>query len=121
MYNKLVNAHLKLHFLFNGWITHSSKYSSTNIYIHYFNYQDKVINYLIALPEQPSRYTGINYAAVIGDVLAHFKVTKESLSYFITNNARNNNTYLNYLATVFNFRKDDRRIRYAAYTLNLVA
>ena len=64
MYNQLVNAHLKLHFLFNGWITHSSKYSFTNIYIHYFNYQDKVINYLIALPEQLSRYTGINYAAV---------------------------------------------------------
>jgi hypothetical protein len=62
---------------------------------------------LIALLEQLSRYTGINYATVIGNVLAYFKVTKESISYFITNNARNNNTCLDYLATVFNFRKDN--------------
>ena len=110
MYNKLTTAHLKLYFLFNSWTIHSSKYSLTGVRVYYFNYKSRVINYLITLLEQLSYYTKINYAAVISDILAYFKVTKESLSYFITNNAKNNNTYLDYLATVFNFRKDDQRI-----------
>ena len=108
--DKLANARLKLHFLFDGWTTRSSKHLLTGVCVHHLNREGRVVNYLIALLEQLSYYTGINYAAVIGDVLAYFKVTKESLGYFVTNNARNNNTCLDYLATVFNFRKDDRRI-----------
>ena len=107
IYNKLVNARLKLHFLFNGWTIRSGKHLLTGVCVYYLNCKGRVINYLIALLEQLSYYTGINYAAVIGDILAYFKVTKESLSYFITNNTRNNNTCLDYLATVFNFRKDN--------------
>ena len=107
MYDKLANARLKLHFLFNGWTIYSSKHLLTSVCVYYLNYKGRVINYLIALLEQLGRHTRINYAAVISDILAYFKVTKESLSYFITNNTRNNNTYLDYLATVFNFRKDD--------------
>ena len=110
MCNKLTNAHLKLYFLFNGWTTRSSKHLLTSVCVHYLNYKGRVVNYLIALLEQLSRHTRINYAAVISNVLAHFKVTKESLSYFVTNNTGNNNTCLNYLATIFNFRKDNRRI-----------
>ena len=120
IYNKLVNTHSKLHFLFNGWTIRSSKHLLTSIYIYYLNYKGRVVNYLITLLEQLSRHTGINYAVVISNILAHFKVTKESLSYFITNNTRNNNTCLNHLATVFNFKKDNQRIQYTAYTLNLI-
>ena len=105
--NEFVNTHLRLHFLFNGWTTRSSKYLFTSVYIHYLNYKGKVVNYLITLLKQLGRYTGINYTAVIGNILAHFKVTKKSLSYFITDNTRNNNTCLNHLATVFNFKKDN--------------
>ena len=105
--NKLVNAYLKLHFLFNGWTICSSKYSLTSVCIYYFNYKGRVIDYLIALSKQLGRYTRINYTAVIGDILAYFRVTKESFSHFVTNNARNNNTCLDYLATVFNFKKDN--------------
>jgi len=108
--NKLANARLKLYFLFNGWTIRSSKHLLTGVCVYYLNRKGRVVNYLIALLEQLGRYTGINYAAVISDVLAYFKVTKESLSYFITNNARNNNTCLDYLATIFNFRKDNWRI-----------
>ena len=107
MYNKLITAHLKLYFLFNSWTIYSSKYSLTGVCVYYFNYKSRVINYLITLSEQLSYYTKINYAAVISDILAYFKVTKERLSYFITNNTRNNNTSLDYLITIFNFRKDN--------------
>jgi len=110
MCDKLTNTHLKLYFLFNGWTTRSGKHSLTSVCVYYLNYKGRVINYLIALPEQLGCHTGINYAVVISNVLAYFKVTKESLSYFVTNNTGNNNTCLDYLATVFNFRKDDWRI-----------
>jgi len=108
--DELANARLKLYFLFDGWTTRSGKHLLTSVCVYHLNHKGRVVNYLIALPKQLGRHTGINYAAVIGDVLAHFKVTKKSLGYFVTNNARNNNTCLNYLATVFNFRKDNQRI-----------
>ena len=120
IYDELANARLKLHFLFNGWTTRSGKHLLTSVCVHHLNHKGRVVNYLIALPEQLGRHTRINYAAVIGNILAHFKVTKESLGYFVTNNTGNNNTCLDYLATVFNFRKDNRRIQCAAYTLNLI-
>ena len=121
MCDELANARLKLYFLFDGWTTCSGKHLLTSVCIYYLNREGRVVNYLIALLEQLGRHTGINYAAVIGDILAYFKVTKESLGYFVTENARNNNTCLDHLDTVFNFRKDNRRIWCAAYTLNLVA
>jgi hypothetical protein len=64
---------------------------------------------LIALPQQLSHHTGINFVEVIGDILAYFKVTKESFNYFITDNARNNDICLGHLATVFSFSKDERQ------------
>jgi hypothetical protein len=57
---------------------------------------------------------------VISNVLNTFKIIKERLSYFITNNAYINNTYLDYLVVKFSFNKAYRRARYAYYILNLV-
>jgi len=105
--DELINAHLKLYFLFNGWTIYNSKHSLTSICVYYFNYKGKVVNYLIALLKQLNCYIKINYTTVIGDVLAYFKITKKNLSYFIINNAKNNNTYLDYLVTVFNFKKNN--------------
>ena len=118
--NERVNSCLKLHFSFNGWTTHNSKHLLTGICIHHFNCEGRVVDYLIALPEQLGHYTGINYTTIIGNVLAHFKVTKKSLSYFVTDNTKNNNTCLDHLATIFNFRKDNWHIQCTAHTLNLV-
>jgi len=58
---------------------------------------------------------------VISNVLNTFKIIKERLSYFITNNARINNTCLDYLAIKFSFNKAYRRTYYIYYILNLVA
>ena len=119
--DKLANARLKLHFLFNGWTIRNSKYSLTGVYVYYLNREGKIVNYLITLPEQLSRYIGINYAEVVSNVLTHFNVSKERLGYFITDNAANNSIYLDYLSIKLSFKKEDRQIRYAAYTLNLIA
>ena len=105
--NELAYAHLKLHFLFNGWTTRNSKHSFTSVCVHHLNHEGRVVNYLIALLELLSRYTGINYAEVIGNVFTHFNVSKERLGYFITDNAANNGTYIDYLSTKLNFKKED--------------
>lgn len=119
--DELISAHLKLHFLFNGQTTRSGKYSLTGVYVHHLNREGRVVDYLIALPELLGRHTGINYANVISNVLTHFNVSKERLGYFITDNAANNGTCIDYLSTELNFKKEDRWIRCAAYILNLVA
>ena len=93
----------------------------TNRHIYHLNREGKVINYLIALLEQLGRHTGINYAEVVSSVLTHFGVSKEKLSYFITNNAANNSICLDYLSLKFGFKKETYQIRCAAYTLNLIA
>ena len=79
------------------------------------------MDYILTLPTQLGQYLGINYTEVISNILNTFKIIKERLSYFITNNAHTNNTYLNYLVVKFSFNKAYRRAYYAYYILNLVA
>ena len=75
---------------------------------------------MLALPTQLGQHLGINYAEVISNVLNTFKIIKERLGYFITNNTYINNTYLDYLVVKFSFNKAYRYTRYAYYILNLV-
>jgi len=79
------------------------------------------VDYMLALPTQLGQHLGINYVEVISNILNIFKITKERLGYFITNNAYINDTCLNYLAVKFSFNKAYRRARCACYILNLVA
>ena len=78
------------------------------------------MDYILTLPTQLGQHLGINYAEVISNVFNIFKITKERLSYFITNNAYINNTYLDYLVVKFSFNKAYRYTYYAYYILNLV-
>jgi len=79
------------------------------------------VDYMLTLPTQLGQHSGINYAEVISNVLNTFKITKERLGYFITDNAHTNDTCLDYLAVKFSFNKAYRRARCAYYILNLVA
>jgi len=79
------------------------------------------VDYMLTLPTQLGQHSGINYMEVISNVLNTFKITKERLGYFITDNAYTNNTCLNYLVVKFSFNKAYRRAYCAYYILNLVA
>ena len=92
--NELAAATSLLHFSFDGWSTRSGKHSLTGVCVHHLNAEGQVVNYLIALLTQLGRYLSINYAEVVGNVLASFNISKERIGYFITNNAGNNNTAL---------------------------
>jgi len=73
------------------------------------------VGYILTLPIQLGQHSGINYAEIIGNIFNIFKIIKERLSYFITDNAYINNTYLNYLAVKFSFNKAYRRARCLLY------
>jgi hypothetical protein len=51
-----------------------------------------VVDYMLALLEQFSKYSSINYTAVINNILRQFSIISEWLGFFITNNALNNDT-----------------------------
>jgi len=109
-----------LYISFNGWQTPNGKLALTGVYIYYLNKEGHIIDYMLALPAQLGQHSGINYAEVIGNVLNIFKITKERLGYFITDNAHINNTCLDYLAVKFSFNKAYRCTHYACHILNLV-
>ena len=91
------------------------------IYIYYLNQEGHIVNYLITLLEQLSYYSSINYIEVVRNILDSFNISKKRLSYFIIDNALNNNTALNTLTIKYSFIKEYRRTRCAYYILNLVA
>jgi hypothetical protein len=47
---------------------------------------------MLALLEQFSKHSGVNYIVVINDILKQFGIMSECLGFFITDNALNNNT-----------------------------
>ena len=118
---ELASANSLVHISFDGWTTRNGKHALTGICVHYLNQGGRVVDYLIALPEQISRHSGINYAEVVGNTLDSFNISKERLGYFVTDNASNNDTALDTLAVKYSFIKEHRRTRCACHVLNLVA
>lgn len=75
---------------------------------------------LLAFPRQRGRHSGVAIAETIGSIIADYGLQKR-LGYFITDNASNNSTALDYLAMEFGFDKKHRWIHCAGHVLNLVA
>jgi hypothetical protein len=117
----LAAARSLLHISFDGWQTPNGKLALTGIYTHHLDEKGHVVDYMLALPAQLGQHSGINYAEVIGNVLDTFKITKERLGYFVTDNASTNDTCLDYLGAKFGFNKAHRHARCACHILNLVA
>ena len=76
---------------------------------------------MLALPEQLGKHSGVNYAAVINNILKQFGITSERLGFFITDNASNNDTAIRKLSTTYEFDEKSKRIRCSGHILNRVA
>ena len=111
----------KIHVTFDGWTNKGRKRSFTGIYIHHLDNNGQIREYLLALPRQIGKHTGINLAAVIDEVLCNFGITKEKLGYFTIDNAHNNDTCIEELGQAYDFKAEQRRCRCAAHIINLVA
>ena len=82
-----------------------------------YNVQDFVLS-LLALYRQ---HSGNNIAAIVKNTLENFSVTLETIGYFVLDNAYNNNTAVNYIASVYGFNKAERRLRCTCYIVKLAA
>jgi hypothetical protein len=58
--------------------------------------------FLLALPQQLGQHSGVNIADQITAVIEHFNIS-ESISYFMTDNATNNDTCIEALGLEYNF------------------
>jgi hypothetical protein len=75
----------------------------------------------INLPQLTGAHTSKRLAKVITLTLTNYSITLAKLSYFVLDNASNNNTAVAALARSFNFILSYWRLRCSPYTLNLVS
>jgi len=110
--------------------------------VHFINTNYKAITRLISLPEllgHKKTRIGKSHnmpimsrqsidiifttkqASVILPLLTRFGITQNNLSYFVLNNATNNNTILNELAKVLDFKVEEKKLRCIGHILNFIA
>jgi hypothetical protein len=63
----------------------------------------------------------IEQANVIFPLFTRFGITQNNLGYFVLDNATNNDTTLDELAKVLDFKVKEKKLRYIGYILNLIA
>lgn len=71
------------------------------------------------MPQVTSAYLGKRIANYIESTLRKFSIAASKLDYFILNNAYNNDA-VKTLGSKYSFIASQRRLRYSAYTINLV-
>jgi hypothetical protein len=74
----------------------------------------------IALPQLTGVHSGEAMAEVVIAIFKQFEITVGKLGYFVLNNAYNNNTTINTIASKIGFDATKRRLRYSPYIINLV-
>lgn len=110
----------KIHFSFDGWSVKGGKRAFLGIVGHCVNARGKVCDLPLALPQLAGAHTGERMADVINKTLQRFGMDPSSVGYFVLDNATNNNTAVNALASKYNFSSSDRRLRCSPHSLNLV-
>ncbi|RAQ98540.1 ribonuclease h-like protein [Stemphylium lycopersici] len=80
-----------------------------------------VQDFVLGLPELPGQHSGVNIASVVATTLTKFRVNKDSVGYFVLDNAYNNDTAVASLADLYGFGAPERRLRCCCHILNLAA
>jgi hypothetical protein len=80
-----------------------------------------VKDFVLGLPELHGQHSGVNIASVVATTLTNFGVDKDSVGYFVLDNAYNNNTAVASLADLYGFETAERRLRCCCHILNLGA
>jgi hypothetical protein len=68
------------------------KLSLTSICVHIIDAHSVVQNFILGLLELYRQHSGVDIASVIVITLTNFRVNKNSVGYFVLDNAYNNNT-----------------------------
>ncbi|KAI2484807.1 hypothetical protein Ptr902_03747 [Pyrenophora tritici-repentis] len=118
---QLKEAASKIYISFNRWTTKGGKRGFFSVVAYYAITYRVVKDVTINLPQLTGAYTGDRIANDIKKTLREFGITAPKLSYFILNNAYNNDAAIKKLSSKYGFIASYRRLRCAAYTINLVS
>jgi hypothetical protein len=110
----------KIHISFDGWTTKGGKKGYLGIVAHYVDSSGKLMDLPIALLQLTGVHSGEAMAEVVMAIFKQFEITVGKLGYFVLDNAYNNNTTINTIASKMGFDATERRLRCGPYIINLV-
>jgi hypothetical protein len=90
------------------------------IVAHYVNKQGDIVDLPIALPQLTGAHSRHRIAKVVIQTLKEFGINAQRISYFVLDNASNNNTAIDAIALTIGFNPQHRRLRCSPHTINLV-
>ena len=89
--------------------------------VHVMDANHQHRSFLLALPPQDERHTGVNIAANIKKIFESFGIDTKRIGYFMADNADNNDTCIRDLSISLEFQEYHRRLRCMGHIINLVA
>jgi hypothetical protein len=95
---QLLQVLSKVHLSFNGWTTKGGKRSFLGVVAHFVESRGDLQDLPIALPQLTGAHSGERMAEVVIKTLQDFKITSQSIGYFVLNNATNNDSTVAILA-----------------------
>jgi hypothetical protein len=116
---KLNAATSKIHLSFDLWTSRNLR-ALLGINRHFADEFGNLKTFLLALPQQFGQHSGVNIADQITAIIEHFDIS-ESIGYFMTDNATNNDTCIEALGLEYNFNRLHRHFRCSGHKINLVA
>jgi hypothetical protein len=116
---QLHSATSAIHISFDLWTSRNLK-ALCGINCHFADEFGNLKSFLLALPQQEGKHTGVNIADTIAEILITFGLTN-NIGFFVADNASNNDTCIQALADEFHFDAAKRRLRCAGHIFNLVA
>lgn len=110
----------KIHISFDSWTTKGGKRGFLGVVSHYVDCSGDVKDLPIALPQLIGTHSGERMTEVVSKILQQFGISPLTVSYFVLDNARNNDTAVLNLAQQMGFIAPHRRLRCGPHTLNLI-
>ncbi|KAI1522933.1 hypothetical protein A1F97_10015 [Pyrenophora tritici-repentis] len=117
---ELSQAISKIHLSFDGWTTKGGKRGFLGVVAHYVDHQGNLKDLPIALPQLTGAHSGEKMAEVVSKTLQEFNISPLTVSYFVLNNASNNNSAVLTIAQKIGFNAVYRRLRCGPHTINLI-
>jgi hypothetical protein len=94
--------------------------SLCGIVVHFIDGNGKLRQFLLSIPRLVGSHKGTNIAADVAAIILEFDL-QNRVGYFVLDNAENNDTCMQTLGEVFQFKWRERRLRCAGHVINLVA
>jgi hypothetical protein len=110
----------KIHLSFDGWTTKGGKRGFLGVVAHYVDSQGDLKDLPIALPQLTGAHSGERIAEVVCKTLQEFSINQLKVSYFVLDNASNNDSAVLAIAQKMGFNATYRRLRCGPHTLNLI-